>query len=211
MEVYPENMDRQAHWQNVYETKAVDAVSWFREHLDRSLEMIGAARLGAEAQIIDVGGGASTLVDDLLERGFTNVTVLDISAAALEKAKLRLGDRAESVDWITADITAVELQERSFDLWHDRAVFHFLISPDDRRRYLENLKSSLKPDGHVVLATFADDGPLKCSGLDVERYDVDKLVKTLGEEFTLIDHVRESHTTPFDTVQNFLYAHFVRS
>lgn len=203
-------MDRENHWENVYTTKAVDAVSWFTPHLDSSLKMIDAAGLGPDAAIIDVGGGASTLVDDLLTLGYRYLTVLDISASALENSKQRLGETAY-VNFIAADITNVSLPEHSFDLWHDRAVFHFLTSPEDRRRYIDNLKRSLKPNGHVIIATFAEDGPLKCSGLDVERYDIEKLANTLGSDFELADHLRETHKTPFDTTQSFLYARFVRT
>lgn len=203
-------MDRKRHWEEVYETKAVNKVSWFREHLDRSLTLIEAAGLDLNARIIDVGGGASTLVDDLLARGYKNLSVLDISAAALESSKRRLGPLAGGAEFIAADITQTVLPERAFDLWHDRAVFHFLTSDEDRGRYVDNLKRSLKPTGHLVIATFADDGPLKCSGLDVERYDQEKLVGTLGSGFELAEHVRETHQTPFETTQSFLYARFVR-
>lgn len=203
-------MDRANHWENVYATKAVDAVSWYREHLDRSLGMIDATGLAPDASIIDVGGGASTLVDDLLARGYLNITVLDISVQALEKTKERLGDSAAKVEFIAADVTEADLPQSSFDLWHDRAVFHFLTSPDDRRRYTKNLKRSLKPNGHLVIATFADDGPPKCSGLEVERYDLEKLVGTFGSGFELAEHWLEMHQTPFDTLQSFVYARFVR-
>lgn len=202
-------MDRTIHWENVYNTKAANAVSWYREHLERSLEMIEATGVDLDANIIDVGSGASTLVDDLLARGYKNLTVLDISAVALENSKLRLGNAATSVSFLAADITTVALPEDFFDLWHDRAVFHFLTRAEDRERYLENLRRSLKPQGHVVIATFAEDGPLKCSGLEVERYDVEKLVTTLGPAFDLVEHFRETHQTPFDTLQNFVYARFV--
>ncbi|NOT48171.1 MAG: class I SAM-dependent methyltransferase, partial [Acidobacteria bacterium] len=175
---------------------------------DRSLGMIEATGLGLDARIIDVGGGASTLVDDLWERGYKNLTVLDISAAALENSKRRLGEAAQ-VDFIAVDITNASLPQNSFDLWHDRAVFHFLTSTEDRSRYIDNLKCSLKPGGSLIIATFAEDGPLKCSGLDVERYDLEKLVDTLGNEFALAEHARETHQTPFDTQQSFLYARFV--
>lgn len=203
-------MDRKRHWEEVYETKAVDKVSWFREHLDRSLTMIEAAGLDLDARMIDVGGGASTLVDDLLARGYKNLSVLDISAAALESSKQRLGPLAEGVEFIVADITQTVLPASAFDLWHDRAVFHFLTSDEDRGRYVDNLKRSLRPTGHLVISTFADDGPLKCSGLDVERYDIAKLVNVLGSGFELAEHIRETHQTPFETTQSFLYARFVR-
>lgn len=203
-------MDRTIHWENVYNTKAANSVSWYREHLERSLEMIEATGVDLDANIIDVGGGASTLVDDLLARGYKNLTVLDISAVALENSKLRLGNAATSVSFLAADITTVALPEDFFDLWHDRAVFHFLTRAEDRERYLENLRRSLKPEGHVVIATFAEDGPLKCSGLDVERYDIEKLIDALGQGFELADHLRETHQTPFETTQSFLYARFVR-
>lgn len=204
-------MDTKAHWENVYETNAVDAVSWYRQHLDRSLEIIDALGLNADARIIDVGGGASTFVDDLLARGYSNISVLDISQRALEKTKLRLGESALGIDFIAADITSVSLQPNSFDLWHDRAVFHFLTSDADRAAYLENLRLALKPNGHLIIAAFADDGPLKCSGLEVERYDIEKLVRVVGDGFELAENFRDLHRTPFDTTQSFLYARFVRS
>lgn len=205
------SMDRKDHWEGVYTTKSVDEVGWFRKHLERSLEMVEAADLAPDARIIDVGGGASTFVDDMVERGYTNLTVLDISSAALEKTKKRLGEAAENVDFVTADITQADLPQAAFDLWHDRAVFHFLTSQREREAYLANLKRALKPGGHFVIAIFADDGPIRCSGLDVERYDLDKLVRTVGPDFRLIDSIRDEHETPFGSVQSFLQAHFAKS
>jgi ubiquinone/menaquinone biosynthesis C-methylase UbiE len=204
-------MKRQSHWDNIYATKDTKGVSWFREHLAPSLELIESAQLNRDAHIIDIGGGASTLVDDLLDLGFTNLTVLDISANALEKIKQRLGEKAAGITWTAADITQVALPENEYDVWHDRAVFHFLTEANDRAAYLKNLNRALKPDGHFIIATFADDGPQKCSGLDVERYNIEKLRRTVGQGFNLIQTFREQHRTPSDTTQNFIYAHFRRA
>lgn len=201
-------MDRQKHWQNIYESKEQTNVSWFQPHLQKSLAMIDSANLKADVRIIDVGGGASTLVDDLLARGFKNLTVLDISANALEKTKERLGNKSDFVNWITADVTQFALPENHFDLWHDRAVFHFLTDPNDRELYLNNLRRALKPEGHFIIAAFAQDGALKCSGLDVERYSLEKMQQAIGADFELLQSFGEEHHTPFNTTQNFVYGHF---
>lgn len=158
-------MNNQQHWETVYKTKARDEVSWFREHLDTSLRMIENTCVGKEAAMIDVGGGNSTLVDDLLERGFVDISVLDISERAIAGSKERLEEKASQVNWIAADFTAVDLLESHYDLWHDRAVFHFLTDEEDRRKYVELVMHSLKPGGHIIVASFGLDGPKKCSGL----------------------------------------------
>lgn len=201
-------MSRKNHWEEVYSTKPADAVSWYQEHSELSLKLIYRTKLPNTAAIIDVGGGASTLVDDLVHLGYSNISVLDISKAALDVAKARL--QSQNIDWIEGDITKIDLAER-YDIWHDRAVFHFLTEAKDRRLYVKLLKKTLRPNGHVIMATFSETGPEKCSGLEVKRYSAEKLQKELGQGFTLVEHLFESHQTPFGTEQNFIYCHFKKS
>ena len=198
-------MTTKAHWENVYQTKAVDEVSWYRPHLETSLRLIEDAAPERDRAIIDVGGGEATLVDDLVSRGYTDVTVLDISQAAIEVAKDRLGFAAAPVHWITGDITSAELEAARYDLWHDRAVFHFLTSADDRAAYVRQVALAVRPGGHVIVATFGLDGPEKCSGLDVVRYDAENLHGEFGPKFRLLDSVMELHETPWGTPQQFMY------
>lgn len=198
-------MTTKAHWENVYQTKAVDEVSWYRPHLETSLRLIEDAAPGRDRAIIDVGGGEATLVDDLVSRGYTDVTVLDISQAAIEVAKDRLGFAAAPVHWITSDITSAKLEAARYDLWHDRAVFHFLTSADDRAAYVRQVALAVRPGGHVIVATFGLDGPEKCSGLDVVRYDAENLHGEFGPKFRLLDSVIELHETPWGTPQQFMY------
>jgi ubiquinone/menaquinone biosynthesis C-methylase UbiE len=200
-------MHSKDHWEKVYTTKATSAVSWFQPHADLSLGLIVATGVGRDASIIDVGGGASTLADDLLANGFTNVSVLDLSAAALAAARERLGSRAADVRWIEADITGADLPANQYDVWHDRAVFHFLTSPEDRAAYVKTVFRSVKPGGYVIVATFAEDGPDHCSGLPVMRYRAGELHAEFGESFTLLDHRKEAHHTPSGTVQQFVYCY----
>ncbi len=202
--------DRRAHWERLYTTRPITHVGWYRPHLDTSLAFIQALDLPRSARILDVGGGASTLVDDLLALGFEAITVLDLSAAALDQARARLGERAERITWVTADITEVSLPAAAYDLWHDRAVFHFLTAPEERARYLEQLRTALRPGGFVILATFAPEAPPTCSGLPVVRYDLDTLVRTIGPGFRLVRHGREHHVTPGGVEQPYLYACFQR-
>jgi SAM-dependent methyltransferase len=201
-------MGEEEHWESVYGRKAPDQVSWYRRHLDRSLAFIEGARLTREAPIIDVGGGTSTLVDDLLERGYANVTVLDISAAAIASAKARLGAKAADVTWIVADITSVALPTGRYAFWHDRAVFHFLVAETDRRRYVATARAAVKPGGHVLVATFGPNGPERCSGLDVVRYSADELRAEFGSDFVKTASARELHTTPWAVEQEFVYCLF---
>lgn len=203
-------MPSQNHWEKVYSTKSADSVSWFQPHADRSLRLIHETGLPLTASIIDLGGGASTLVDDLLGKGYSSVTVLDLSAAALSAARTRLGEREERVNWIEADITEVALPAKAYDLWHDRAVFHFLTTREERLAYLATLKRALKPDGVVIIATFADDGPLQCSGLPVVRYSPAELYAEFGTAFTLLKEEREEHQTPSGAIQKFVYCTFQR-
>lgn len=200
-------MDRKQHWEQVYTTKASDAVSWFQEHADQSLRMIHHTGLGKNAAIIDVGGGASTLVDDLVAEGYTDVTVIDLSPTALAVAKQRLGPHSSVVHWIEGDITRVESPIHHFDIWHDRAVFHFLTEPADRNAYVAQVMNSVRPGGHVIVATFAEDGPEKCSGLSVMRYQPESLHAEFGDAFRLVNHEKEAHHTPFGTVQQFIYCY----
>lgn len=200
-------MDKKTHWEKVYQTKEADQVSWFREHLDNSLQMILQTNVGKEAAIIDVGGGSSTLVDDLLKHGFADVSVLDISAQALAKSRYRLGNKAELVEWIEADITEISLPENHYDVWHDRAVFHFLTETEDRRKYVELVKKALKVGGHIIVASFGLNGPKKCSGLDVVQYSPDSMHNEFGKSFELVNSLKETHQTPFQTTQEFIYCY----
>ncbi len=202
-------MNRKAHWEKVYAEKSPTEVSWYQASPARSLNLIEATGLGRGAALIDVGGGASTLVDNLLEAGYRNVAVLDIAGAALAHARARLGAAAEAVAWYEADITAFQ-PPRRFDIWHDRAVFHFLTDAAQRAAYLEALRAGLRPGGHLILATFALDGPEKCSGLPVQRYDAALLAATLGEGFELLAQEGEAHLTPAEATQRFGYFHFRR-
>ena len=200
-------MQPKNHWEQVYSTKPTDAVSWFQEHAEQSLRLIRDTGAPRSAGIIDVGGGASTLVDDLLRHKYSNVSVLDLSGAALAAVKARLGEAASKVNWLEVDITKVSLPVHTFDVWHDRAVFHFLTDEADRQAYVETVLRSVKPGGHVIVATFAEDGPLQCSGLPVMRYSPDELHAEFGAPFTLVQHEREEHHTPFGTVQQFVYCY----
>lgn len=196
------------HWDKVYETKAPNQVSWFRPHLETSLALIERATRGNRtSSIIDVGGGASTLVDDLIERGYQNVTVLDISQAALDVAQKRLSIAAHSVQWLQADVVQSSVPARSFDVWHDRAVFHFLATPEERLAYVRNAASAVRQGGHVIVSTFGPEGPTKCSGLDVTRYDAESLHGEFGARFRLVESLKELHNTPFGTTQQFLYCY----
>ncbi len=200
-------MDRQRHWDEVYSQKAEDTVSWFQVHPDLSLELIRAAGVAPADPIIDVGGGASRLVDHLLAAGFTDLSVLDIAATALERAGVRLGPAALKVQWLVADVTRWR-PVRLYRLWHDRAVFHFLTEATDRSAYLANLKAALTPGGHAVIASFAPDGPERCSGLPVQRYSPESLAAELGPAFRLKHKRAESHLTPAGRVQQFQYSLF---
>jgi ubiquinone/menaquinone biosynthesis C-methylase UbiE len=195
------------HWEQVYQTKPADAVSWFQEHATRSLEIIRSIGATSDAKILDAGGGSSILVDDLLTGRFKHVSVLDLSASALEVARRRLGSLGQNVTWITGDILTVELPEQTYDIWHDRAVFHFLTDPADRMAYVGQVMKSVKPGGHVIVATFAPDGPEQCSGLPVARYDPDQLHDEFGPSFELLEHSSEEHKTPWGSVQHFIYCH----
>jgi 2-polyprenyl-3-methyl-5-hydroxy-6-metoxy-1,4-benzoquinol methylase len=200
-------MNIQTHWERIYTEEARDAVSWFRPHLERSLALIEQVAPRRSTSIIDVGGGESTLVDDLLAREYKNITVLDISQAAIDANRIRLGATSERVKWLVSDVTLVELERFAYDVWHDRAVFHFLTSASDRAAYVRQVARSVRPGGHVIVSTFGPEGPVKCSGLDVIRYDAESLHREFGVQFRLLESSKELHNTPFGTVQQFLHCH----
>src|SRR5512140_2484599 len=197
-------MDVKQHWETIYQTKSEREVSWFQPSARMSLDLIRHIAPDHGASIIDVGGGASTLVDGLLHAGYSKITVLDVSGSALAVARERVGAGA-CVTWIDANLLEARLPEAAFDLWHDRAVFHFLTDAADRKRYVEQVKRAVRPGGHVLVATFADDGPTRCSGLDVVRYSPEALHGEFGEPFDLLRSAREQHVTPAGKTQNFVY------
>ncbi|OKO74127.1 SAM-dependent methyltransferase [Bradyrhizobium sp. NAS80.1] len=202
--------DRSTHWDNLYATKGEAEVSWYQDNPAISLEMIHAASPDHRAGIIDIGGGASRLVDSLLQDRYRDVAVLDLSANALDAAKRRIGPAASTVDWIVADATTWR-PARSYDVWHDRAAFHFLTDPRDRAAYVDRLRSAVAPGGHVIIATFALDGPEKCSGLPVQRHDSASLAAELGPGFELVETRSEAHYTPWNSTQAFQFSRFRRS
>jgi ubiquinone/menaquinone biosynthesis C-methylase UbiE len=205
LQVITKSMETKIHWEEVYETKDSTEVSWFQEHPELSLQFIERTGVDNSAQVIDVGGGASTLVDDLLDKGYQNITVLDISGAALQVAQERLGSKANVVAWMEADITQVQLPYKFYDVWHDRAVFHFLTRAADRQKYVEAVMRSVKAGGHIIVATFGVDDPSRCSSLEVVRYNPDSLHDEFGDNFDLVHSTSESHETPFGTEQKFIY------
>jgi len=200
-------MDPKAHWDNVYRTRKPGEVSWYRPHLEVSLELIEQAAPGRDAHIIDVGGGEATLVDDLLARGYHNVTVLDLSSTAIAVARERLGAAAERVTWLCGDVTTYAFVEHRYDVWHDRAVFHFLTEREARAAYVRQAARAVKPGGHVIVATFGPEGPVKCSGLDVVRYDAATLHHEFGPGFLREQHRTELHRTPTGSIQQFVYCY----
>jgi len=194
-------------WDKIYKTKSPEAVSWYRPHLETSLALIERAARGDSASIIDVGGGESTLVDDLLARGYRNMTVLDISQTAIRVTKRRLGLAGERVQWLVADITKARLERGAYDVWHDRAVFHFLTAREHRAAYVHQVGHAVKPGGHVIVSTFGPEGPTKCSGFDVIRYDAESLHDQFGVRFRLVESSKELHRTPFGTAQQVLFCY----
>jgi 2-polyprenyl-3-methyl-5-hydroxy-6-metoxy-1,4-benzoquinol methylase len=201
---------RKAHWENVYSTKGENEVSWFQESPAPSLELIELAKPTSDAAIVDIGGGASRLVDELLAHGLRNLTVLDLSEAALAAAKVRLGYKAAQVQWVVADVTKW-YSTRVFDIWHDRAAFHFLTDPADHAAYVACLDKAIKPGGSVIIGTFALDGPEKCSGLSITRYDAASLGEVLGSGFELVHTRRHEHATPWAAIQRFQFSVFRRA
>lgn len=202
--------DRQAHWQKVYRSKGEAEVSWFQDRPAISLAFIAAAQVRPDAAIIDIGGGASRLVDALLESNYSNLTVLDLSEAALAVSRKRIGPRAASVKWIAADVTTWQPSDQ-YDLWHDRAAFHFLTEENDREAYVSRLTTALRSGGQAIIGTFALDGPGRCSGLPVTRYDPSSLAIALGPRFRLLASRTEEHRTPWDASQVFQFSRFVRT
>ena len=202
-------MDRQAHWQGVYETKAENEVSWYQEHPAASQSLIRDTGLDAGARVIDVGGGASRLVDHLIGEGWRNVAVLDIAPMALERARHRLGPRQAEVEWLVADVTRWTPSAR-FDLWHDRAVFHFLTDAADRAAYAKAMALAVPSGGHAIIGTFALDGPERCSGLPICRYDAENLAAEFAGDFQLAGSLSEDHVTPAGKIQRFLFCRFRR-
>lgn len=201
-------MNQKDHWEQTYSSRSAESLGWYKPHLQTSLSWITALKLPINASIIDIGGGASTLVDDLLEAGYQSINVLDISENALSAAKTRLGEKAQLINWVVGNITSVELPPQHYELWHDRAVFHFLTEHEQQCQYRDGLLSALKPGGHLVIGTFAPEAPPKCSGLPVQRYDLELLQNTLGDEFELKRHEKEMHITPGGVEQMYLYCYF---
>lgn len=197
------------HWEKVFATKSPDQVSWFQPYPKTSMEFLELFHLPLDAAILDVGAGDSHFVDALIEKGYINIHILDISETALEKAKLRLGEKARSVKWIVSDITEYQ-PDVTFDFWHDRAAFHFLTDEEAVNKYVSLAERSIHPDGYLVLGTFSEDGPLKCSGLEIQQYNEASLSHRFEKEFERIKCIRENHVTPFNTTQNFLFCSFMK-
>lgn len=195
------------HWKNIYQNKDSRQVSWFQEHADTSIRLIQEQVYDKHANIIDVGAGASVLVDELINSNYQNIDVLDISSEALDVAKQRLGEQSKKVNWHLSDILTANLPRYYYDVWHDRAVFHFLTEEDDRKKYVKQVFGALKPGGKVIISTFGPDGPLKCSGLPIVRYDHESLHEEFGAAFTLLEHGEEDHLTPEGSVQKFIYCY----
>ncbi len=200
-------MDNKQHWDNVYASKQSEDLTWYQQHERISLDIIKNVAPNITSNIIDIGGGSSTLIDDLLNTGYRNLSVLDLSSEALSTSKKRLAERNSVISWIEADITKVELPKNYYDVWHDRAVFHFLTQQQDREAYVDRVNNSVKPGGYVIVATFGSDGPLKCSGLPVVRYDSKELHNEFGNGYKLIDHIEEEHLTPKGAIQKFIYCY----
>ena len=199
--------DRSKHWENIYSTKALNEVSWYQEKPTTSLDFIHEFNIPTTAKIIDIGGGDSFLVDHLLDMGFEDLTVLDISAASLERAQKRLGEKSSKVKWIVSDVCNFEPKEQ-YDFWHDRAAFHFLTEKNDVNRYLKVIQNGIAEDGILILGTFSETGPLKCSGIEIKQYSEESMTETIPPSFEKINCITVDHPTPFDTVQNFLFCSF---
>ena len=203
-----EPADMTDHWQRSYASRALEQLGWFTPRLEHSLRHIEACGLDPVDAILDVGGGASTLVDDLLASGHSSVTVLDLSEEALQRSRARLGEQAAKAHWLQGDITRIELPPAAFALWHDRALLHFLLRQEEREAYVRRLSTALRPGGQAVIAVFGPDGPTQCSNLPTVRYDARQLGELLGAQFSLEASELVLHMTPFNTVQQFLYARF---
>lgn len=205
-----ENFDRKKHWENIYETKPLSEVSWFQPTPETSLNFFKEYKIPTTAKIIDIGGGDSLLVDFLLDLGYQNITVLDISEAALNRAKKRLGNKANQVKWIVADVTTFEPAEK-YDFWHDRAAFHFLTNEDEVKHYVETVRNSITPNGILVIGTFSEQGPKKCSGIDIKQYSANTLIKLFSSEFEKLNCFTVEHQTPFNTIQQFVFCSFKKA
>lgn len=204
-------MSTKQHWQQVYSTKSTDQVGWYAPHLTTSIKWITDLDLDPDDPVIDVGGGASTLADDLLDKGYRKVSVLDLSDSAISVVKKRLGTRASQISWLLGDVTEVDLPASHFELWHDRAVFHFLVEPGQQMKYRDKLLRALKPGARFIIGVFELEAPPQCSGLPVERYSVEKLSAIFGAEFNLERHQKEMHKTPSGVEQQYLYCQFQRT
>lgn len=201
------DFDRKAHWEHIYQTKQLEDVGWFQPKPETSLDFFNELNVQQNERIIDVGGGDSFLVDHLLDMGYLDVTVLDISSAAIERAKKRLGDNANKVKWIVGDILDLDI-ENSFDFWHDRAAFHFLTETSDIQKYSNLVNVSLQPNGRMVIGTFSENGPRKCSGIRIKQYSEQSILETFGTNLQKIKCIRIDHQTPSNTIQNFLFCSF---
>lgn len=202
-----EQFDKKAHWDKIYQTKSLNEVSWFQPKPETSLNFFKEFSIPKEAKIIDIGGGDSLLVDHLLDLGYQHITVLDISATALERAKIRLGNRAGLVKWIEAD-AATFVSEEQYDFWHDRAAFHFLTSEQEIEHYLQTVQASIKPSGILVMGTFSEQGPTKCSGIEIKQYSEKSMSSLLTDFFEKIKCITVDHKTPFETIQQFIFCSF---
>jgi ubiquinone/menaquinone biosynthesis C-methylase UbiE len=204
-----ENFDRKKHWENIYQTKELKDVSWFQPTPTTSLDFIKQFNIPTSAKIIDVGGGDSFFVDNLLELGYQDITVVDISESALERAKKRLGDSADKVKWIVADAASLKLTEK-YDFWHDRAAFHFLTQEHEIENYIDTVQQCVNPGGKLVIGTFSENGPKKCSGIEIKQYSEDSMNERFGKYFRKIDCITVDHKTPSGSVQNFIFCSFTR-
>jgi ubiquinone/menaquinone biosynthesis C-methylase UbiE len=202
-----EKLDRKKHWENIYQTKDLKDVSWYQPTPTTSLDFLKQFNISTTAKIIDIGGGDSFLVDHLLDLGYTDLTVLDISAASLDRAKQRLGDRATKVKWIVADAATFKPTEQ-YDFWHDRAAFHFLTQEQEITNYIDTIQKSIKPTGVLVIGTFSEQGPKKCSGIDIKQYSETTMTDRLKKFFEKVKCITVDHQTPFDTIQNFIFCSF---
>ncbi len=195
------------HWETVFTTKAENEVSWYQKQPQTSIQLVQACKVAKDAKIIDIGGGDSYLIDSLLDLGYTNLYLLDISDAAIERAKIRLGDKAKNVTFIVSDSLHFQSDEK-FDVWHDRASFHFFTDANDIALYRKNVKTNTNQNAHFIIGTFSEEGPLKCSGLPITQYTVEKMEAVFGDDFELENCFTEDHQTPFETVQNFIFCSY---
>jgi SAM-dependent methyltransferase len=199
--------DKREHWETIFETKSEKEVSWFQEKPETSLQLIKACKLSLDAKIIDIGGGDSFLIDNLIDLGYTNLYLLDISENAINKVKARLGDKAKLVNFLVTDVLDYQI-ENEFDIWHDRASFHFLLEDSEVEKYKNNVVRALKDKSNLIIGAFSDEGPLKCSGLPITQYTVEKMEAVFENDFQLENCFTEEHETPFESVQDFIFCHY---